>query len=452
MERMKMDICDLGKTEVILEMPWLAVHNPEINWETGEVKMTRYLPLCGGKSQKKEKVKRVATEEEEKIVHWVIDDKEDWGKEKEMEEDHRKIEEMVPKKFLKWKKVFRKVESERMPTKKIWDHAIDLKEMFKPRKGKIYSLSKNKREEVQNFIENQLRKGYIRPSKSPQTLPVFFVGKKDGSKWMVMDYHNLNSQIVKNNYLLPLITELIDNMGSKRVFTKMDLRWGFNNVRIKEGDKWKRAFITYIGSFEPIVMFFGMTNSPATFQAMMNKILRDLINKGKVAVFVDDVLVETETKEGHNEIVEEILRRLKENNLYIKPEKCMWKARKIRLLGVVIGPNGIEMEAEKVDEVLNWPQPKNMKDIRKFLGLANYYRRFIKDFARVARPMNMLTWKDEKWQWKEAQQKVFEELKRIFTSKLVLAAPDLDKEFRVEADASNYVTRVVLSMKCSDEK
>ena len=149
-----MDICDLGKTEVILEMPWLAVHNPEINWETGEVKMTRYLPLCGGKSQKKEKVKRVATEEEEKIVHWVIDDKEDWGKEKEMEEDHRKIEEMVPKKFLKWKKVFRKVESERMPTKKIWDHAIDLKEIFKPRKGKIYSLSKNKREEVQNFVKD----------------------------------------------------------------------------------------------------------------------------------------------------------------------------------------------------------------------------------------------------------------------------------------------------------
>jgi len=348
--------------------------------------------------------------------------------------------------------VFRKVESERMPTKKIWDHAIDLKEMFKPRKGKIYSLSKNKREEVQNFIENQLRKGYIRPSKSPQTLPVFFVGKKDGSKQMVMDYRNLNSQIMKNNYLLPLITELIDNMGSKRVFTKIDLRWEFNNVRIKEGDKWKRAFITYIGSFEPMVMFFGMTNSPATFQAMMNEILRDLINKGKVTVFVDDVLVETETKEGHDEIMEEILRRLEENNLYIKPEKCMWKARKIRFLGVVIGPNGIEMEAEKVDEVLNWPQPKNIKDIRKFLGLANYYRRFIKDFARVARPMNMLTWKDEKWQWKEAQQKVFEELKRIFTSKLVLAAPDLDKEFRVEADASNYATGVVLSMKCSDEK
>jgi len=151
--------------------------------------------------------------------------------------------------------------------------------------------------------------------------PVFFVGKKDGSKRMVMDYHNLNDQTIKNNYPLLLITELIDNMGSKKVFTKMDLRWGFNNIRIKEGDEWKGTFTTHVGLFEPMVMFFRMTNSPATFQAMMNKILRDLINKGKVAVFVDDVLVEMETEEEHNKIVEEILRRLEENDLYIKLEK-----------------------------------------------------------------------------------------------------------------------------------
>jgi len=228
---------------------------------------------------------------------------------------------MVPKRFLKWRKVFRKVKLERMPIRKIWDHAIDLKKTFKPRKGKIYSLFKNEREEVQNFAEDQLRKGYIRPSKSLQMLPVFFVGKKDRRKWMVMDYHNLNSQIVKNNYLLLLITELIDNMGSKRVFTKMDLRWSFNNMRIKEGDEWKGAFTMHIGSFEPTVMFFRMTNSPAMFQAMMNEILRDLINKGKVVVFIDNVLIGTETEKGHDEIVEKILRRLEENDLYVKPEK-----------------------------------------------------------------------------------------------------------------------------------
>jgi len=322
-ERIRMDIYDLGKTEVILGMPWLAAHNPEINWETGEVKMMRCPSLCGERSQKKERAKRIATEEEEKIVCWAIDDKEDWGREEEMEEDHRKIEKMVPRKFLKWRKVFGKVESERIPTRKVWDHAIDLKETFKPRKGRIYPLSKNEREEVQNFVEDQLRKGYIRPSKSPQMSPVFFVGKKDGSKRMVMDYRNLNSQTVKNNYPLLLITELIDNMGSKKVFTKMDLRWRFNNVRIKEGDKWKGVFTMHIGSFEPTVMFFRMTNLPATFQAMMNEILRDLINEGKVAAFVDDMLVGTETEKGHDEIVEEILRRLEENDLYIKPEKCV---------------------------------------------------------------------------------------------------------------------------------
>jgi len=153
----------------------------------------------------------------------------------------------------------------------------------------------------------------------------------------------------------------------------------------------------HIGSFEPTVMFFGMTNSSPMFQAMMNKILRDLIYEGKVAAFVDNVLVGTEMEEGHNEIVEEILRRLEKNDLYIKLEKCVWKVRKIGFLGVIIGPNGIEMEVEKVDGVLSWPQPKNVKDVRKFLGLANYYRRFIKDFAQIARPMNVLTQKNEKW-------------------------------------------------------
>ena len=138
---------------------------------------------------------------------------------------------------------------------------------------------------------------------------------------MVMDYQSLNDQIVKNNYPLPLITELINNMESKKVFTKMDLWWRFNNMRIKEGDKWKEAFTIHVGSFKPTVMFFGMTNSPAIFQAIINKILRDLINKGKVAVFVDNMLVGTETKEGHDEIVDEVLRRLEENELYVKPEK-----------------------------------------------------------------------------------------------------------------------------------
>jgi len=185
-------------------------------------------------------------------------------------------------------------------------------------------------------------------------------------------------------------------------------------------------------------MFFGMTNLPATFQAMMNEILRDMINEGKVTAFVDNILVRTETEEGHNEIVEEVLKRLEENDLYVKPEKCMWKVRKMPFLGVVMGERKVEMEEEKVGGVLKWLTPQYVRDIRKFLGLANYHRRFGKDFAKVALPMNRWMRKNEKWRWGEEQEKVFTQLKEIFTTRPVLATPELDKEFRVEADASNF--------------
>jgi len=165
----------------------------------------------------------------------------------------------------------------------------------------------------------------------------------------------------------------LENIGTKRVFTKIDLRWGYNNVRIKERDKWKAAFTTSERSFEPTVMFFRLTNSPATFQAMMNELLQDLINTGKVAAFIDDVIIGMETEEGHNELVVEIIKRMEENDLYVKPEKYKWKVREVKFLGVIIGPEEIKMEKEKVRGVLEWPTPKYVKDIQKFLVLTNYY-------------------------------------------------------------------------------
>jgi len=225
---------------------------------------------------------------------------------------------------------------------------------------------------------------------------VFFVLKKDGKKRMVQDYRYLNSWTIKNNYPLPLISDLIDSIRKKKVFTKMDLRWGYNNVRIKEGDEWKAAFSTPEGSFEPTVMFFGLNNSPATFQAMMNDLLRDLVVEEKVAVFIDNVMVATETEEGHDEIVEEVLRRLEENDLFVKPEKCIWKVREVGFLGVIIGKDGVRMEKEKVQGVVEWPVPKSMKDVQKFLGLANYYRWFVKDFATIAKPLHETTRKNKK--------------------------------------------------------
>jgi len=215
-ERARMDVCNLGKTELILGMPWLAAHNPEINWEKGEVKMTCCPPICGKRKQggKEKKVRKAEKNEDEEVV-----------------------KRLVPQRFWKWKKVFGKRELERMLVQKVWDHAIELKEGFTLRKGKVYSLSREEREEVQTFVEDQLRKGYIRPSKSPQTSPVHFVAKKDSTRRMVQDYRYINQWMVKNGYPLPLIADILDGVGKRKVFTKLDLRWGYNNIRIKEGDE-----------------------------------------------------------------------------------------------------------------------------------------------------------------------------------------------------------------------
>jgi len=204
---------------------------------------------------------------------------------------------------------------------------------------------------------------------------------------------------VKNNYLLPLISDVLENIGTKKVSIKMDLRWGYNNVRIKEGDEWKAAFMIPEGSFEPMVMFFGLTNSLATFQAMMHELLRDLINTGKVVAFIDDIIVETESEEGHDELVVEIVKRLEENDLYVKLKKCKWKVREMGFLEIVIEPDGIKIEEEKVKGILEWPTLKCVKNIQKFLGLANYYCQFIEEFALIARSLHDLVKKDQKWNW-----------------------------------------------------
>jgi len=152
----------------------------------------------------------------------------------------------------------------------------------------------------------------------------------------------------------------------------------------------------HIGAYEPTVMYFGLTNSPATFQTMMNDLFQDLINQGDTATFIDDILVAMDTEEGHDELVDEVLRRLEENNLFVKLEKYKWKVREVEFLGVVISPKGVEMQKEMVEGVLNWPAPRNVKEVQKFLGLANYYRRFIKGFARIAALLHMLVKKEQK--------------------------------------------------------
>ena len=184
----------------------------------------------------------------------------------------------------------------------------------------------------------------------------------------------------------------------------------------------------------------------------MNDLLRDLVVEEKIVVFINDMIVATETEKGHNEIVEEVLRRLEENDLFVKPEKCMWKVKEVDFLGVIIGEDGVRMEKKKIQGVIEWPVPRSVKDVQKFLGLTNYYRWFVKDFARIAKPLYKMTRKETKWSWREKQQRAFEELKEKFMTEPVLVTPDLDKEMRVEVDVSDFVMGRVLLMKCEDKK
>src|ERR1700674_337212 len=177
----------------------------------------------------------------------------------------------------------------------------------------------------------------------------------------------------------------------------MDLQWGYNNLRIKEGDEWKAAFTTNRGSFEHTVMFFGLTNSPTSFQTMMNTILKDLIDQGHVIVYMDDILIFTKDLEEHRRIINEVLKRLKENDVFLKPQKCFFEQKEVKFLGLIISEEGIQMDSKKVKGVQNWPCTKKVKEIQAFLGFANFYRRFVKDFATIATPLNHLTHNDQEW-------------------------------------------------------
>jgi len=279
-EKVVFEVCDLGKSTVIIGYTCLQKHNPTIDWKTGDIKFTRCPQECSVVT-KKHKQKKASAFKYKASVEEVDNDAEEEEMEYEGDEEteddiylrvlehirevEKKVEkktdeEMVPPQFHAYLDVFKKTPSERLPLRKPWDHAIDLNPDFVPRKSKLYPMSPMEQQEVRDFIGDQLKKGYIQPTKSPQTSPVFFIPKKDGKKRMVQDYCYLNKGMIKNNYPLPLIPELIDRIGNAKVFTKLDLRWGYNNVRIKEGDEWKAVFTCQDGAFEPLVMFFGLCN------------------------------------------------------------------------------------------------------------------------------------------------------------------------------------------------
>lgn len=491
-ERATFAVCNLGRRAVIVGHTWLKFHNPEINWQTGEVSMTRCPVKCGARQnlscQKqakrwKSRVRKAQNlpaiaedsdeaEEEERLnfehedsdrlfiamlhpreeVNATSTASQRFAEEASKVKKEESLEDIVPKEYHDFEDVFSKTSFDELPAKKPWDHAIELKAGFEPRNCKLYPLSTNEQEQLDEFLEENLKSGRIRPSKSPMASPVFFVKKKDGSLRLVQDYRNLNAFTIKNRYPLPLISELIEKLRKARYFTKLDVRWGYNNVRMKEGDEWKAAFRTNRGMFEPLVMFFGLTNSPATFQTMMNDIFRVLINEGHVMVYMDDILIFTETLEEHRSITRRVLELMRLHKLYLKAAKCEFEKLKIEYLGLIISEGKIEMDPVKVEGVSRWPAPTTVKEVQSFLGFTNFYRRFIEGFADIAKPLHSLTRKDSPWKWDTEQQQAFDELKRRVTSSPILRFPNEDKAFRVEADSSDYATGAVLSQLADDDK
>jgi hypothetical protein len=304
--------------------------------------------------------------------------------------------------------------------------------------------------EMDAFLEEALATGHIRQSKSPLGAPVFFIKKKDGKLRFVQDYRALNAITRKNRYLLPLINDLIHWLKGARYFTKLDVRWGYNNVCIRKGDEWKAAFRTNRGLFEPLVMYFGLTNSPATFQTMMNEIFQNLITEGIISVYLNDILIFTNSSEEHRRITCLILDHMREHKLYLRPEKCEFEKTKIEYLSVIISHNKVEMDPVKIARVAHWPMPSNKKEVQSFVGFVNFYQWFIPVFSHYACALFDLTMKDVRFIWGSPQEDSFMKLKELVTSAPVLVLPDDNLPFRLEADGSGIATGAVLLQQSVD--
>jgi hypothetical protein len=298
--------------------------------------------------------------------------------------------------------------------------------------------------EMDIFLKEALTTGHIRQSKSRLGAPVFFIKKKDGKLRFVQDYRALNVITRKNRYLLPLIDDLIHRLKGAHYFTKLDVCWGYNNVCIREGNEWKAAFRTNRGLFEPIVMYFGLTNSPATFQTTMNEIFQDLITEGIVSVYLDDILIFTNSLE-HCWITCLILDHMHKHKLYLQPEKWKFEKTKIEYLSVIISHNKVEMDPVKITGVADWLTPSNKKEVQSFVSFVNFYQCFIPGFSHHACTLFDLTMKDVRFIWGLPQEDSFMKLKELVTLAPVLVLPDDDLPFRLEADGSSIATGAVLS-------
>ncbi|KAH9263097.1 hypothetical protein BASA83_013560 [Batrachochytrium salamandrivorans] len=299
---------------------------------------------------------------------------------------------------------------------------IDLKPGSEPFHGKIYQLTREEDKVMQDWIQDNLRKGFIRNSSSPHGAPCFFVKQKDKLR-LCMDYRGLN----KNT-----------------IFTTLDLRGAYNLLRIKEGDESKLHLSRSTGQFEFLVMPFGLANAPAQFQRMMNSLFRDVIGK-HVLVYLDDIVIYSDNMSDHIAQVQNVLRVLQDNGLYCKAEKCHFYKSEIKYLGYIISADGLRMDPSKISAVQSWPTPKKVRDLQVLLGFTNFYRALIHDYSSMTANLTKLFKKDVPFVWGPEQEKSLQDLKTAFANSDFLTHPDDSRPFILETDASDYAISGVLS-------
>ena len=357
----------------------------------------------------------------------------------------------VPPVYHDLVEVFSKTRAQALPPHRPYDCSINLRPGATLPSSRLYSLSLPEKTSMDEYITESLAAGLIRPSSSPVAAGFFFVKKKDGGLRPCIDYRQLNAITVKNKYPLPLMSSTFEPLSQATIFTKLDLRSAYHLVRIREGDEWKTAFKTARGHYEYLVMPFGLTNAPAVFQALINDVLRDMLDVF-VVVYLDDILIFSQSLEDHVQHVRRVLERLLHNRLFVKAEKCRFHSTSVDYLGFIVEKGHTRADPRKVQTVVDWPEPTNRKDLQSFLGFANFYRRFVRNYSKLAEPLTHLTSPSQPYIWSPAARAAFQALKVRFTSAPVLLHPDRKRQFVVEVDASDSGVGGVLSQRSADDQ
>ncbi|GJP40450.1 hypothetical protein CLOM_g132 [Closterium sp. NIES-68] len=364
----------------------------------------------------------------------------------EVENDGEKASE-TPEKIKELLKEFQDILPDDLPNElppyRTHQHEIVEEPGSKPTFRAPYRLSPTELTDMKKQIEYLLAKGLIRPSTSPYGAPVLFTPKPDGSLRMCIDYRALNKQTIKNKYPIPRIDDLLDQLRGATVFSKLDLRSGYWQIRMADNSIHKTAFRTRYGSYEYLVMPFGLTNAPATFQAEMNHILRPLLDEC-VVVYLDDILIYSHDMKQHVEHLRRVFEILRRERFYVKLSKSEFALEKVQFLGHMVSAQGVHVDPKKIEAVRTWKTPENVKELQQFLGFANYYNRFVPQYAKLAAPLTNLLKKNTPYKWETKHQEAVEQLKQALTSAPVLILPDPERDYVIEADASDQAVGAVL--------